>query len=130
MDDLISRQAAIEAAKNLLKYHGKKTMTDQFIDYASTNAMEKIQTEGSLISFDDIKITTFVEGKSDVYGVNGNGVYLDVIRCKNCRHYVIHTLFGHRQGWCERLCDEYDKSLARGTEENDFCSRAEERKDG
>ena len=52
----------------------------------------------------------------------------EIIRCKDCKHYVIHTLFGHRQGWCERLCDEYDKSLARGTEEDDFCSRAEERR--
>ena len=54
----------------------------------------------------------------------------EIIRCKECKHYVIYTLFGHRQGWCERLCDEYDKSLARGTEEDDFCSRAERRTDG
>ena len=53
----------------------------------------------------------------------------EIIRCKDCKHYVIHTLFGHRQGWCERLCDEYDKSLAKGTEEDDFCSRAERRTD-
>lgn len=50
-----------------------------------------------------------------------------LVRCKDCRHYVIHILFGHRQGWCERLCDEFDKSLARGTEEDDFCSRGERR---
>ena len=50
---------------------------------------------------------------------------VEVVRCKDCKHYVIHVLFGHRQGWCERLCDEFDKSLARGTEEDDFCSRGE-----
>ena len=54
----------------------------------------------------------------------------ELIRCKDCKHYVIHTLFGRRQGWCERLCDEFDKSLARGKEEDDFCSRAERRTDG
>lgn len=52
---------------------------------------------------------------------------VEVIRCKDCKHYVIHILFGHQQGWCERLCDEFDKSLARGTMDNDFCSRGERR---
>ena len=51
------------------------------------------------------------------------------VRCKDCKHYVVHTLFDHSQGWCERLCDEFDKSLARGTEEDDFCSRAEKKTD-
>lgn len=50
-----------------------------------------------------------------------------IIRCKDCKHYVLHVLFGRSQGWCERLCDEFDKSLARGTEDDDFCSRAERR---
>lgn len=49
----------------------------------------------------------------------------EIIRCKDCKHYVIHTFFGRSQGWCERLCDEFDKSLARGTEPDDYCSRAE-----
>ena len=48
-----------------------------------------------------------------------------IIRCKDCKHYVIHSFFGRSQGWCERLCDEFDKSLARGTEPDDYCSRAE-----
>ena len=48
-----------------------------------------------------------------------------VIRCKDCKYYVIHTLFGQSQGWCERLCDEFDRSLARATEPDDYCSRAE-----
>ena len=54
----------------------------------------------------------------------------EIIRCKDCKHYVLHVLFGRSQGWCERLCDEFDKSLARGTEDDDFCSRAERRSDG
>lgn len=53
----------------------------------------------------------------------------EIIRCKDCKYYVIHTLFGRSQGWCERLCDEFDRSLARGTEPDDFCSRAERRSD-
>lgn len=53
----------------------------------------------------------------------------DLIRCKDCKFWVVHTLFDRSQGWCERLCDEFDKSLARGTEEDDFCSRAERRTD-
>ena len=52
---------------------------------------------------------------------------VSVVRCKDCKNYVIHVLFGHRQGWCERLCDEFDKSLARGTGDDDFCSRGERR---
>ena len=51
----------------------------------------------------------------------------EIILCKDCKHYVLHVLFGRSQGWCERLCDEFDKSLARGTEGDDFCSRAERR---
>ena len=52
-----------------------------------------------------------------------------IIRCKDCKHYVLHVLFGRSQGWCERLCNEFDKSLARGTEDDDFCSRAERREE-
>lgn len=50
-----------------------------------------------------------------------------LIRCKDCKHYVLYELFGRSQGWCERLCDEFDKSLARGTEDEDFCSHGERR---
>lgn len=50
---------------------------------------------------------------------------VEVVRCKDCKYYVIHTLFGHTQGWCERLCDEFDKSLSHGTEVNDYCSHGE-----
>lgn len=52
-----------------------------------------------------------------------------LIRCKDCKHYVLHVLFGRSQSWCERLCDEFDKSLAMATEDDDFCSWAEERKE-
>lgn len=50
---------------------------------------------------------------------------IEVVRCKDCKHYVLHTLFGRTQGWCERLCDKFDKSLAHGTEGDDFCSYGE-----
>lgn len=50
---------------------------------------------------------------------------VEIVRCKDCKHYVLHTLFGRTQGWCERLCDEFDKSLAHGTEEDDYCSHGE-----
>lgn len=53
----------------------------------------------------------------------------EIIRCKDCKYYVIHTLFGRSHGWCERLCDEFDKSLARGVEPDDYCSRAERREE-
>ena len=53
----------------------------------------------------------------------------EIIRCKECKHYVIHTFFGRSQGWCERLCDEFDKSLARDAEPDDYCSKAEMRDD-
>ena len=54
----------------------------------------------------------------------------EIIRCKDCKYHVIHTLFGRSQAWCERLCDEFDKSMARGVEPDDYCSRAERRTDG
>lgn len=54
---------------------------------------------------------------------------VEVVRCKDCKYYVIHTLFGHTQGWCERLCDEHDKSLAHGTEVNDYCSYGERKEE-
>lgn len=57
-------------------------------------------------------------------------IQTEIIRCKDCKHYVAHSLFGRSHGWCERLCDEFDKSLARGTEPDDYCSRAEGREDG
>ena len=50
---------------------------------------------------------------------------VEVVRCKDCKHYVLRTLFGHTQGWCERLCDKFDRSLAHGTEEDDYCSFGE-----
>lgn len=53
----------------------------------------------------------------------------EIVRCKDCKYYVIHTLFGRSQAWCERLCDEFDKSLAHGVESDDYCSRAERRTD-
>ena len=45
-NDFIRKQDAIEAAKNLLKYHGEKGLTDEFINYVSTNAMERIDGYG------------------------------------------------------------------------------------
>ena len=56
--------------------------------------------------------------------------WVEIVRCKDCKHYVTHTLFGRSQGWCERLCDEFDRSLARGTVADDFCSRGERITDG
>lgn len=50
-----------------------------------------------------------------------------VIRCNDCKFYVEHSLFGVTQGWCERLCDEFDRSMARGTEKDDFCSHGKKK---
>lgn len=40
MYDLINRQDAIEAAKDLLKYHGQD-LTEELINYFSTNAIKR-----------------------------------------------------------------------------------------
>lgn len=53
----------------------------------------------------------------------------EIIRCKDCKYYVVHTMFGRSEGWCERNCDEVDKLLAYVTEPDDFCSHAERRTD-
>ena len=100
MSDLISRQAAIDEI-------------DEWIKAFRENGHKESAADACLIQDGIIQLPSAEP---------------EIIRCKDCKHYVIHTLFGHRQGWCERLCDEYDKSLARGTEEDDFCSRAEERR--
>ena len=52
-----------------------------------------------------------------------------VVRCKDCKFYVEHSLFGVTQGWCERLCDEFDRSMARGTNDDDFCSHGEKKEE-
>ena len=51
----------------------------------------------------------------------------EIIYCKDCKHYVLRTLFGRSQGMCERLC-KYDNSFSMLTEDDDFCSYAERRK--
>jgi len=52
---------------------------------------------------------------------------VEVVRCKDCKFYVEHSLFGVTQGWCERLCDEFDRSMAKGTGNDDFCSHGEKK---
>ena len=47
--------------------------------------------------------------------------WVQIIRCEDCKYYVLYTLFGRSQGWCERNCDEFE------TGPDDFCSRAERR---
>ena len=99
MDDLVSRQAAIDAVYKCANIfiNNLPVMVDKADAYKALAELPSAQPE--------------------------------IIRCKDCKHYVIHTLFGRSQGWCERLCDEFDKTLARGTEQDDFCSRAERRTD-
>lgn len=63
----------------------------------------------------------------EVYNKYKSGQIVPVVRCKDCKFYVEHSLFGRTQGWCERLCDEFDRSMARGTENDDFCSHGEKK---
>ena len=60
--------------------------------------------------------------------VNLPSAQLEIIYCKDCKHYVLRALFGRSYGLCERLCDEFDSSSTMFTEGNDFCSHAERRK--
>jgi len=67
MNDLIYRQDAIEAAKDLLKYHGQN-LTEELINYFSTNAMERIpsaQQETSILTvkceLDDEELSRAIE---------------------------------------------------------------------
>lgn len=103
MSDLISRKAAIDVIDAVFPVDPMKSEYAQGI--ACGAALAK----------------TYVEQMPSAQ--------TEIIRCKDCKYYVIHTLFGRSQGWCERLCDEFDRSLARGTEPDDFCSRAERRTD-
>lgn len=100
MNDYISRQEAVDALASIIKfkaYDGSKKIAE----YPARKAAKEF--------FANIPAADVVE----------------VVRCKDCKHYVLHTLFGHSQGWCERLCDEFDKSLAHGTKEDDYCSHGE-----
>lgn len=101
MDDLVSRQAAIDAWKA------------DFKGYVDCLDLLRDDYNGIMEYIDETP-----------------SAQPGIIMCKDCKHYVLHTLFGRSQGWCERLCDEHDKSLARGTEDDDFCSKAERREDG
>ncbi len=74
-----------------------------------------------IVPIDDLK--AIVEGRDIEHDLK------ILVRCKDCQYYRIHTLFGRSQGWCERLCDEFDRSMARETNEDDFCSRAERREE-
>jgi len=58
--------------------------------------------------------------------VNLPSAQLEIIYCKDCKHYVLRALFGQSQGMCERLC-KYDNSFSMLTEDDDFCSYAERR---
>lgn len=78
---------------------------------------------GEIVKIADIKDVTITE----VDVALGSFDYVRVVRCKDCKYYVLYELFGRSQGWCERLCDKFDKSLARGTEDDDFCSHGERR---
>lgn len=93
MDDLISRQDAIEAAKNMLKYHGQN-LTEELINYFSTNVMERIPSAQQ-----------------------------EIIRCGECKY------FDDRPGW--QSCQAFGKWFGEiEMYTNDFCSKAERRKDG
>lgn len=76
----------------------------------------KIRAEQAVATFCEASLTAKKLSTADV---------VEVVRCKDCKYYVLHTLFGHTQGWCERLCDEFDRSLAHGTEVDDYCSKGE-----
>lgn len=78
---------------------------------------------GEVFSIAELQNVTLTEADDALEKID----YVRVVRCKDCKHYVLYELFGRSQGWCERLCDEFDKSLARATEEDDFCSHGERR---
>lgn len=100
MSDLIDRQSAIDAIQAAYIYtDGGEDKNAVWTNVGLTNALHIMQDLPS--------------------------AQPEIVRCKECKHYVAHSLFGRSQGWCERLCDEFDKSLARETEPDDYCSKAE-----
>ena len=118
-DDSVSRQAVLELVRDVC---------NSIMDGCASHY--DVEVDGDV--FDDIhEVSTILKCNKEVRNAIRNmpSAQLEIIRCKECKHYVVHTLFSRPQGWCERLCDEFDKSLARGTEEDDFCSRAERRTD-
>lgn len=52
-----------------------------------------------------------------------------VVRCKDCKCYVVYNVFGREVGWCERLCLPLDRSGARLENPDDFCSHGKRRED-
>ena len=104
-DDLISRQAAIDAlAENMPSTYTPDGShpADEGIFMAQEIYADCIQTLKELPSAQP-----------------------EIIYCKDCKHYVLRALFGRSFGLCERLCNESHSIL---TESNDFCSHAERRK--
>ena len=51
----------------------------------------------------------------------------ELVRCKDCKFYIKHSFLGAIQKWCERLCNEFDRSMPIATNDDDFCSYGERR---
>ena len=121
MKDLISRQAAIDAISCDITITGRQNAElvaatiGKFAD--RIKALPSVQQE--------ITVDGYADGFADGYKQGQKDAQPEIIYCKDCKHYALHSLFGRSFGLCERLCNESHTIL---TESNDFCSHAERRK--
>ena len=74
-----------------------------------------------------VKIMPDKKGTSYNLEVITDADFVNVVRCKDCKFYVEHSLFGVTQGWCEKFCDKFDRSMVIITDNDDFCSHGEKK---
>lgn len=84
----------------------------------SAQRFNEAVAKAALVSFE----RGYTDGFADGYKQGQKDAQPEIIYCKDCKHYALHSLFGRSFGLCERLCNESHTIL---TENNDFCSQAE-----
>ena len=110
MDDLISRQAAIDAAKKLLDYYGTNDISKEFADHTAERFMNRVPS---------------AQPEVLAHGEGELSAQPEMIRCKECIYFDKYIDCKEMYQW-----DGFCADWARNTYENWYCSRAERRNDG
>jgi hypothetical protein len=125
MNDLISRQAAIEAINKALD---RQTLLNRFVRKVAIDAIKQLppaQPEPSQVA-------------KDIARIVGNGKDMrviaqpEIIRCKDCKHWIPYDWM-FSEVWQSRNINDYPEDeigcnyCDMAMKANDFCSRGERR---
>ena len=106
MDDMISRQAALDALIALTVYSNKRDLVKEADNHPNT------WIEGVAECIDEIEDMPSTQP--------------EIVRCKDCKFYNTYYQGTERNPVITHLCQWF---LDRTMEPNDYCSRAERRTD-